>query len=263
MSATVKNNFQEYDPRHRLTGAVVLILLAIILLPMLLSKDQDVEEPDIDPVVMEVTKEGKKVFVSRISSATAPGKSSAAGEQKTADNTSNSKAGDKPSSAAKGSGKSKQEDQASSALFRPMSSADDKKSSATKSASTDKKSSQPSSKKIFTKEPATKSTTVKTTSAKTTTSKTTTKTASKKASTAVTGGGWILQVGVFSKSSNAQNKVAELKKKGFDAQSATVKTSKGTATKVWIGPFKDRSSAEKMQQRLEHKTRQRGMVVKN
>ena len=61
MSATVKNNFQEYDPRHRLTGAVVLILLAIILLPMLLSKDQDVPEPEVDPVVMEVTKEGKKV----------------------------------------------------------------------------------------------------------------------------------------------------------------------------------------------------------
>lgn len=262
MSATVKNNFQEYDPRHRLTGAVVLILLAIILLPMLLSKDQDIEEPDIDPVVMEVTKEGKKVFVSRISSATAPSESSAAGGQKTADKTSNSQAGDKPSSAAKGSVKS-EEDQASSALFRPMSSVDDKKSPATKSASTDKKSSQPSSKKIFTKEPATKSTTVKTTTAKTSTSKTATKTASKKASTAFTGGGWMLQIGVFSKSSNANNKVAELKKKGFDAKSATVKTSKGTVTKVWIGPFKDRSSAEKMQQRLEHKTRQRGMVVKN
>ena len=70
MSATVKNNFQEYDPRHRLTGAVVLILLAIILLPMLLSKEQDAKQPEAEPAVMEVTIGSKKVFVSRISSAT-------------------------------------------------------------------------------------------------------------------------------------------------------------------------------------------------
>ena len=258
MSATVKNNFQEYDPRHRLTGAVVLILLAIILLPMLLSKDQDVQEPEIDPVVMEVTKDGNKVFVSRISSATAPNENPVAEGQQVAENASNGGADEKSSSAAKDSSKSSSEDQGSSALFKPMSSADVKKSAATKSASGDKKTSEPTTKKIFTKEPAAKST-----SAKTTTTKTTTTSAPKKTSTAVAGGGWMLQVGVFSQSANANNKVAELKKKGFDAKSSTIKTTKGTVTKVWIGPFKDRSSAEKMQERLQHKTRQRGMVVKN
>ena len=258
MSATVKNNFQEYDTRHRLTGAVVLILLAIILLPMLLSKDQDVQEPEIDPVVMEVTKDGKKVFVSRISSATAPNESPVAEGQQVVEKASNGGAGEKSSSAAKDSSKSSSEDQGSSALFKPMSSSDVKKSAVTKPASSDKKTSEPTTKKIFTKEPAAKST-----SANTTTPKTTTKSASKKTSTAVAGGGWMLQVGVFSQSANANNKVAELKKKGFDAKSSTIKTSKGTVTKVWIGPFKDRSSAEKMQERLQHKTRQRGMVVKN
>ena len=68
MSTAVKSNFQEYDPRHRLTGAVVLILLAIILLPMLLSRDPGDQAQEAEPVVMEVTKEGKKVFVSRITS---------------------------------------------------------------------------------------------------------------------------------------------------------------------------------------------------
>ena len=262
MSATVKNNFQEYDPRHRLTGAVVLILLAIILLPMLLSKDQDVQEPEIDPVVMEVTKDGKKVFVSRISSATAPNENPVAEGQQVAENASNGVVGDKSSSVAKDSSKSSSEDQVSSALFKPMSSADVKKSAATKSASGDKKTSEPTTKKIFTKEPAAKSTSAKTTTTKTTAPKTTTTSAPKKTSTAVAGGEWMLQVGVFSQSANANNKVAELKKKGFDAKSSTIKTSKGTVTKVWIGPFKDRSSAEKMQERLQHKTRQRGMVVK-
>ena len=263
MSATVKNNFQEYDPRHRLTGAVVLILLAIILLPMLLSKDQDVQEPEIDPVVMEVTKDGKKVFVSRISSATAPNENPVAEGQQVAEKASNGGAGEKSSSAEKDSSKSRSEDQGSSALFKPMSSSDVKKSAATKSASGDKKTSEPTTKKIFTKEPAAKSTSAKTTTTKTTAPKTTAKSDPNKTSTAVAGGGWMLQVGVFSQSANANNKVAELKKKGFDAKSSTIKTTKGTVTKVWIGPFKDRSSAEKMQERLQHKTRQRGMVVKN
>ena len=67
MSATVNSNFQDYDPRHRLTGAIVLILLAVIFLPMLLSKSPDVTNTGDEPVVMEITKDGNNVFVSRIS----------------------------------------------------------------------------------------------------------------------------------------------------------------------------------------------------
>ena len=64
MSAAVRNSFQEYDPRHRLIGVVVLVLLAIILLPMLLNKKPDDQIPAKDPVVMEIRKEGKKAGMS-------------------------------------------------------------------------------------------------------------------------------------------------------------------------------------------------------
>jgi DedD protein len=231
MSTAVKNNFQEYDPRHRLTGAVVLILLAIILLPMLLSREQDDQVQEAEPVVMEVTKEGKKVFVSRISSVD-PAKLSVDSEtKKLAEKVSSSK--DK---------KTENSDSGSSALF--------KTSTAKPSVSKTKSAAVSSSK------PAVKKTTSK---SSTSTSK---PAVAKKSSTAAVSGGWILQVGVFSQSANASKKVSELKKKGFNAKSGKVKTSKGVATKVWIGPFKDRASAEKMQDRLQHKTRQRGMVVK-
>lgn len=232
MSATLKNNLQEYDPRHRLTGAVVLILLAIILLPMLLSKKSELVTPEGDPVVMEITKEGKKVFVSRISSV------------KPASSTVNSiKGKETPADTKQASSDRKIFDPASSALFRPMTSTVDGKSSSAEKPSTAK-----SAKKASEKKPAVK----KTTSKKTTAKKPTVSTS-----------GWILQVGVFSQSANAAKKVSELKKKGFNATSGKVKTSKGTVTKVWIGPFKDRKSAEKMQDRLQHKTRQRGIVVEN
>jgi len=215
MSITAKNNFQDYDPRHRLTGAVVLILLAIVLLPMLLSKKPDVQLPEeADPVVMEITQEGKKVFVSRISSTTPLDSTAAQHQTRGADTKDNTKQ--------------------SSALFKPM---------VTPTAPAKRTEKAPAKKSAAKQSAISKST-------------------SKKSKT-VPASGWIVQVGVFSQSANASKKVSELKKKGFSAKSGKVKTSKGNVTKVWIGPFKDRKSAEKMQDRLQHKTRQRGIVVRN
>jgi DedD protein len=248
MSTAVNNNFQEYDPRHRLTGAVVLILLAIILLPMLLSKSPDDQGQEAEPVVMEVTKEGKKVFVSRITSVD-PAKQAAVPEAK--------KPAEKVSSSEdKKTDKVENSDQGSSALFKPMSHTTATKTTSTKSSTTKPSAAKAKSGTVSSSKPAVKKTTSKTS---TSTSK---PTVAKKSSTAAVSGAWILQVGVFSQSANASKKVSELKKKGFNAKSGKVKTSKGVATKVWIGPFKDRASAEKMQDRLQHKTRQRGMVVK-
>lgn len=235
MSVALKNNIQEYDPRHRLTGAVVLILLTIILLPMLLERGQDEKVVETEAVVMEVTKDGNKVFVSRITSV-APETSSASSE--------NIKSQKKKPAAENKKDESKE---VSSALFKPMSHTAVSKSSG-KNTTTAKK--QPS------KASSTKSS-VKQTSASPSKS-----TAAKKPSAVVVSSGWVLQIGVFSQSANAKKKVSDLKKKGFNAKSGKVKTSKGMVTKVWIGPFNDRKSAEKMQDRLQHKTRQRGMVVK-
>ncbi len=228
MSVAAKNNFPDYDPRHRLTGAVVLILLAIVLLPMLLSKKPDTEVSTAPPVVMEVTKEGKKIFVSRISST-----AGIEADKHQPDDSRAEKAGSRkvPSES--------ESDKSSSALFKPPSNTS-KTSAKTAKSETGRKVAKPANSKT------------------TSNSKKKTKSASK----AVPAGNWILQVGVFSQSVNASKKVAELKKKGFQAKSGKVKTSKGTVTKVWVGPFKDRKSAEKMQERLQHKTRQRGIVVK-
>lgn len=239
MSVAVKNNFQDYDPRHRLTGAVVLILLAIILLPMLLNKDQDEKEVEAEAVVMEVTKEGNKVFVSRITSVP-PAASTTTSENKKPQEKA-------PVAEATKVEKKDDSDEVSSALFKPMSHTTVSKNSGKNTSTAKKQSSSASSRQS---------------SVKKTSASSSKPTPAKKASTVAVSSGWILQVGVFTQSANAKKKVSELKKKGFNAKSGKVKTSKGMATKVWIGPFTDRKSAEKMQDRLQHKTRQRGMVVK-
>jgi DedD protein len=224
MSVATNNNFQDYDPRQRLTGAVVLILLAIVLLPMLLNKTPDPQVAEkADTVVMEVTKEGKKVFVSRISSIT----------EKDVTEVQQQKNGPEAKKS-----DPKENAKQSSALIKPMSKTPAKPATATKS------NDKTGAKKSTTAQPVKKQPAI-----------------IKSKATAV--GGWIVQVGVFSQSANASKKVSELKKKGFAASSGKVKSPKGTVTKVWIGPFKDRKTAEKMQDRLHHKTRQRGIVVKN
>ena len=239
MSAAVKNNFQDYDPRHRLTGAIVLIFMAIILLPMLLSKKSEVEvsAPAEKPIVMEVTKEGNKVFVSRINAADKEPSTSDAPQKTSKPDTSEDKRATEKS--AESNSKAAAE-KPISALFKPMST---QQKPAADPVKTDKKAKTQSStsRAAQSAKPISKKTPVAT----------------------IPESGWMLQVGVFSQSANADKKVAELKKKGFEAKSARVKGSKGVVTKVWIGPFSDRKSAEKMQERLQHKTRQRGIVVEN
>ena len=244
MSAAVKNSFQDYDPRHRLTGAIVLILMAIILLPMLLSKKPEVEEsaPAEKPIVMEVTKEGNKVFVSRITAADAEPQSSDAPQKTSKPVTSKAAAEDIADTEKPAQSNSKAAtEKPTSALFKPMATKQKPSADPVKTDKTAK--SQNSTPKA---EQSTKPVNVKNSSAST-----------------IPESGWMLQVGVFSQSANADKKVAELKKKGFDAKASKVKGSKGVVTKVWIGPFSDRNSAEKMQERLQHKTRQRGIVVEN
>ena len=229
MSATVNSNFQDYDPRHRLTGAIVLLLLAVVFLPMLLSKKPDLADTEKDPVVMEITQDGKKVFVSRISAIPQGSDARATAEQQV-----------EPAQKSLASPKAKEkaktgepDTKAQSALFKPVTTASVKKPENTKVS------------------PATKSKKTSTTSSK----------VEKTGASALAPGAWVLQIGVFAQSANASKKVSELKKKGFDARSEKVKTKKGLVTKVWIGPFKDRETAKRMQSRLQHKTRERGFVV--
>lgn len=52
--------------------------------------------------------------------------------------------------------------------------------------------------------------------------------------------GWIVQVGTFTKSGNADKLVADLEERGFTPSTTDVDTSSGPATRVWVGPFETR-----------------------
>lgn len=74
--------------------------------------------------------------------------------------------------------------------------------------------------------------------------------------------GWVVQVGLFTDKSRAIALISELKNKGFSASSSVVDTNRGkkTGTRVWLGPFDKRVAAINEQNRLKSKAGKEGFI---
>lgn len=73
--------------------------------------------------------------------------------------------------------------------------------------------------------------------------------------------GWIVSVGVFSKKGNVEAIMADLKNKGLKPSSSKTETSKGIATRVWLGPYEQRVEAAKVRAKLKELTGEPGLIV--
>ena len=71
---------------------------------------------------------------------------------------------------------------------------------------------------------------------------------------------WVVQVGVFSSSENAQRLVFELRDAGFRASSAAVTQAGATRYRVLVGPELDREAALRLRDRLQQERGLKGMV---
>lgn len=72
--------------------------------------------------------------------------------------------------------------------------------------------------------------------------------------------GWVVQVGTFSKSSNAQNLISKLNKNGFDSRYEVINTDSGKATRVWVGPYEKRVTAGRALEAVKEKTGVKGFI---
>jgi cell division septation protein DedD len=74
--------------------------------------------------------------------------------------------------------------------------------------------------------------------------------------------GWIVQVGLFTEKNRAVAFISELKNKGFSASSNVVDTNRGknTGTRVWLGPFARKASAANEVKRLKAKAAKDGFI---
>ena len=74
--------------------------------------------------------------------------------------------------------------------------------------------------------------------------------------------GYIISVGVYLKKDGAERVMADLKKKGFKPSSSESKSSKGLATRVWLGPFPTRAAAGKERSKLEQVIGEKGWIIR-
>jgi cell division septation protein DedD len=74
--------------------------------------------------------------------------------------------------------------------------------------------------------------------------------------------GWTVRVGTFSKSENVETISKLLDSSGFTTRHTEVETTLGKATRVWLGPYADKETADKVSTRLKTLTGEKGYVTK-
>ena len=72
--------------------------------------------------------------------------------------------------------------------------------------------------------------------------------------------GWMVQVGTFSKTENAQNLISKLDKAGFDSRYEVINSESGQATRVWVGPYEKRVTAGRALEAVKEKTGVKGFI---
>ncbi len=74
--------------------------------------------------------------------------------------------------------------------------------------------------------------------------------------------GWIVQAGVFFEKENVESVSKSLKDNGFEVKLMQVQKKLGQATQIWLGPYKDKKAAEKISAHLKKLTGEKGYVRK-
>ena len=66
--------------------------------------------------------------------------------------------------------------------------------------------------------------------------------------------GWVVRIGTFAKTSNAERVMKRLQQAGYEPSTTQINTDNGTATRVWIGPYTQRVEAARMRKRINQVT---------
>jgi len=74
--------------------------------------------------------------------------------------------------------------------------------------------------------------------------------------------GWIVRVGTFAKAANVESVSSLLSNSGFKPKTTGVTTSLGESTRVWLGPYANRKTADKISDRLKDLIGEKGYVTR-
>ncbi|NKB64743.1 MAG: hypothetical protein GKR95_22360 [Gammaproteobacteria bacterium] len=281
----------QYKLEHRLTGAIVLVFAAVLVIPMLL------EEPEFGThftqVGVESTGEKQstiKVFKSKIAPVNAANlekepnedtlvsvvvpkkslKTVSIGGTTIAENQSSSSSASVSSTSqasSQGQAKTKSDGESRPALKiagAVASQGVDKKPSTTSVEGTNGKTA--GKKVVLVKKEETSSTKTRTPQQSVARATQSSSQPSKKDNSAPVDksvGQWIVRVGTFSKPGNVESVTRLLNSKGLPAKTTKVQTSFGDATRIWLGPYSDRKAAQTISVRLKKLTGENGYITKH
>lgn len=215
-----KDSAPTFNPKHRIIGAVIVVSLAVILVPIILDRREPPAELK-DPSAARDSKPGEtRVVVTSVDElGTAPAKPV------------NQPVADKPASSP-------------AVAARPVT---DPVPAATRPDSPTEQPpapvAEPAPAPPARKEPA----------------KAATKTDSQK--TEKLKKGWVVQVGVYSNADNAERMTARLKALGIKVSSEPITLSGNKATRLRVGPYRDRAAAERQQVRIQKELGEKVSVV--
>ena len=196
----------EFNPKHRIVGAIIIVALVVIFVPMILNQREP--PPDVRTDNEPVAR-GEIADTRVVVTPVAPEEPKTAGAGETASNAMTSAAGSAP----------KTETPAVAPVEKP----------------------------VAVKTAPTTSTSGKTAKTSTTATEKITK-------------GWIVQVGTFSNRENAIHLRSKLTSHGHTVHTETVKLAGKTATRLRVGPFREKGEAEKAQTQIRKETGVQGMV---
>jgi DedD protein len=241
--------------KQRLVGAIVLISLGVIFIPMLLSGKGDLSSSKLQSNIPP-----EPAYDIRQPQVKAPEAILSAAEQRKVVSVTIPEPGQKTETAKEPP--------------KPRVQTAEKTE---KTATAKLTATQPHKQSSQTAKPAAKKTTSKTTTSKTTTSKTTTKTESKtgtksdnkiatkststSAKPAPAVSGWVVQVGSFEQRANANHLRDKLRKRGYPGFVEPRRDSRDTVYRVRVGPTLKRAEAETLQKKLLKREKLKGLVM--
>lgn len=208
-----KDSPHDFDPKHRIIGAIVIVALAVVFVPMILSKREPPAEtpPSAQSQAPDQPADGEnKVAVTRV----APPPPALNEPVKIPPTT--SPAPDAPKTATPPPAKA-----------TPPAPAPEQP----KKAAVEPKPSAPTAKAPSESKPATASS------------------------------GWVVQVGTFSNSTNANRLEQKLRAEGQPVRAERVQLDSGKAVRLRVGPFRDRAAAVKAQERIQKDVGIKGVVL--
>ena len=191
-----KDSGQDFDPKHRIIGAIVVVALAVILIPMILGEREPPPAPSVPQTLAPeaAPNEEKKVAITQVTTSPVRGQVEKAPELPPAP-------------------VPKQEPVKPVAEAKPV----EAKAPAAK-AQSPAESPRPSS-------------------------------------------GWVVQVGTFSNSANATRLERKLRAQGQPVLAERITLAGNKAVRLRVGPFPDRVSATKTQERIQKDLGVKGVVL--